>query len=53
MEGARKELSGVQFEAAWKEPEGGKAAFEIRGKNPQGKIRDVKVPEDGKMPEVD
>ena len=53
MAAAQKELPGVKFDAAWKESEGGKAAFELRGKNPQGKIRDVKVTEDGRVLEVD
>jgi hypothetical protein len=50
---AQKELPGVKFDAAWKESEGGEIAFELRGKNTQGKIRDVKVTAEGRVLEVD
>ena len=53
MKAAQKELPGVNFDAAWKESEGGKDAYEIRGKTKQGKVRDVKVTADGKVLEVD
>lgn len=50
---AQKELPRVKFDAAWKELEGAEVAYELRGKNPQGKIRDVKVTSDGRVLEVD
>lgn len=53
MQAAQKELPGVNFDAAWKEAEGGQVAYEIRGKTKQGKVRDVKVSAEGKVLEVD
>jgi hypothetical protein len=53
MAAAQKQLPGVKFDAAWKELEGEKVAYELRGKNPHGKIRDVKVTPDGRVLEVD
>jgi hypothetical protein len=50
---AQKQLPGVKFDAAWKELERAKVAYELRGKHPQGKIRDVKVTPDGTVLEVD
>jgi hypothetical protein len=53
LEAAKKKLPGVQFNAAWKETEGGTTAYEIRGMQKDGKIRDVKVSEAGEVLEVD
>lgn len=50
IKAAQAELPGVKFDTAWK-TEGG--AFEIRGKTPQGKIRDVQVTASGEVVEVD
>ncbi len=50
MAAAKKELPGVKFNTAWKTESG---AFEIRGKTPEGKIRDVQVTATGDVLEVD
>ncbi len=53
MEAAKAKLPDVIFEAAWKEEDGGRIAYEVRGKNKVGKIRDVKVTPDGEILELD
>jgi hypothetical protein len=50
---AQKELPKVKFETARKISVYGKPAFEIRGKLPNGKVREVEVGEDGKVLEVE
>jgi hypothetical protein len=50
---ARKELPGVQFDSARKATYKGQAAIEIRGKDKQGKIREVEVDLTGKLLEVE
>ena len=50
---AEKTLPGVKFELARKIKIDGKPAYEIRGKNKEGKIREVEVDEQGKVLEVE
>jgi hypothetical protein len=52
MEVARKQLPGIPFDRAYKIDVGGKDAYEIRGKDSQGKIREVEVSQDGQVIEV-
>ena len=53
MEVARKELPGLTFDRAYKVEVNGKDAYEIRGKDKNGKIREVEVSQDGKVIEVE
>lgn len=55
MEGASKELPGVDFAEAWKnvEADGALHSYEIRGRNKDGKIREVRVAADGKILEIE
>jgi hypothetical protein len=53
MEVARKELPGLNFDRAYKIEVDGKDAYEIRGKDRNGKIREVEVSQDGKVIEVE
>jgi hypothetical protein len=55
MEGASRELPGVDFTEAWKnvEADGALHSYEIRGRNPNGKIREVRVAADGKILEIE
>jgi hypothetical protein len=53
MEVARKELPGLKFDRAYKIEVNGKDAYEIRGKDSRGKIREVEVSQDGKVIEVE
>jgi len=53
MEIARKELPGIPFDRAYKIEVNGKDAYEIRGKDSRGKIREVEVSQDGKVIEVE
>ncbi len=53
MEVARKELPGINFDRAYKIEVDGKDAYEIRGKDKLGKIREVEVSQDGKVIEVE
>lgn len=50
---ARKELPGVKFDSARKATYKGQDAIEIRGKDKQGKIREVEVDLTGKLLEVE
>jgi len=43
MKAARRELPGYTFETAYKMRVEGKDAYEVRGKNRQGKTREVEV----------
>ena len=49
MEIARKELPGFTFESASKLKVEGKDAYEIRGKNKQGKTREVELSTTGEV----
>ena len=53
MEVARKELPGLNFDRAYKIEVNGKDAYEIRGKDKNGKIREVEVSQDGEVIEVE
>lgn len=53
MEVARKQLPGLKFDRAYKVEVEGKAAYEIRGKDNRGKIREVEVSESGAVIEVE
>ena len=50
MKTAKKELPNVEFEQAWKTPDGN---FEVRGKEKSGKVRDVQVKPTGETVEID
>jgi hypothetical protein len=50
---AKKELPGVKFDSARKATFKGQDAIEIRGKDKQGKIREVEVDLTGKLLEVE
>jgi hypothetical protein len=50
METAKKELPDIQFNQAWKTPNGN---YEVRGKNKNGKTRDVQVKPTGEVVEID
>jgi hypothetical protein len=50
---AKRELPDVKFESARKAKYKGQDAIEIRGKNKQGKIREVEVDLTGKLLEVE
>jgi hypothetical protein len=52
MEVARKQLPGLNFDRAYKIDVHGKDAYEIRGKDSRGKIREVEVSQDGEVIEV-
>jgi hypothetical protein len=52
MEIARKQLPGLNFDRAYKIEVNGKDAYEIRGKDSRGKIREVEVSQDGEVLEV-
>lgn len=43
MEAARKELPGYTFDTVYSMKVDGKDAYEVRGKNKQGKVREVEV----------
>ncbi len=49
MEIARKRLPGITFDTASKLQVDGKDAYEIRGKNKQGKIREVELSTTGEV----
>ncbi|HEX4146308.1 MAG TPA: hypothetical protein VHY91_22600 [Pirellulales bacterium] len=50
---ARKKLPQVKFDTARKIKVKGADAFEIRGKQPNGKVREVEVLQDGTIVEVE
>lgn len=47
---ATEKLKGVRFEQAWKTPAGN---YEVRGRAPNGKVRDIQVRPDGSVVEID
>ena len=47
---AKEQLPGVAFDTVWKKPSG---TFEIRGKEKNGKIREVDIRPDGTIEEVE
>ena len=53
LEIARKELPGITFDTVYKMKVDGKDAYEIRGKNKQGKIREVELSATGEVLEVE
>ena len=53
MEIARKELPGINFDTVYKMKVDGKDAYEIRGKNKQGKVREVELSASGEVLEIE
>ena len=53
MEVARKQLPGFTFDTVYKMKVNGKDAYEIRGKNKQGKTREVEVSAAGEVLEIE
>lgn len=53
MKIAKKELPGVSFEQAWKGRLKGETTYEIRGRTDDGKTRELKISESGKVIEVE
>jgi hypothetical protein len=53
MESATKALPGVKFDQARKAKFNGQDAFEIRGKDARGKIREVEVSTKGQVLEIE
>jgi uncharacterized membrane protein YkoI len=49
LEAARKELPGYTFDTAYKMKIDGKDAYEIRGKDKRGKVREVEVSPTGEI----
>ena len=49
METARKALPGYTFDTAYSMKVDGKDAYEVRGKNKQGKVREVEVTASGEV----
>ena len=49
MESARKQLPGYTFDTAFKMKIDGKDAYEIRGKDKRGKVREVEVSATGEV----
>jgi hypothetical protein len=49
MEVARKQLPGLTFDTAYKMKIDGKDAFEVRGKDKRGKVREVEVSTAGEV----
>jgi hypothetical protein len=49
VKAAQKELPDVAFDAAFKEKVGKVDAFELRGKDKTGKVREVEVSREGKV----
>jgi hypothetical protein len=49
MDVARKELPGYTFDTAYKTTVAGKEAYEIRGKDKRGKVREVEVSATGEV----
>ena len=50
MQAAREKLPGVTFDTAWRKASG---TYEIRGKQKNGKIREVDIDPDGTIVEVE
>ena len=53
MDAAKKKLPDVKFDTAWTEKKGDSVNYEVRGKDKDGKTRDVKVSPSGDILEVD
>ena len=53
VEVAKKTLPNVKFDSAYKITVNGEEVFELRGKQPNGKIREVEVSVSGKVIEVE
>ena len=53
MEIARKQLPAIKFDTAFKMKGDGKDAYEIRGRNKQGKVREVELSATGEVIEVE
>jgi uncharacterized membrane protein YkoI len=49
LEAARKELPGYTFDTAYKMKIDGKDAYEVRGKDKRGKVREVEVSPTGEI----
>ena len=49
MDQARKELPGYTFDTVYQMKVDGKDAYEIRGKNQQGKVREVEISGSGEV----
>lgn len=53
MEAARKELPGLTFDTVYKMKIDGKDAYEVRGKDKRGKVREVEVSATGEVPGIE
>ena len=53
MDVARKELPGFTVDTVYKMKIEGKAAYEVRGKDKRGKVREVEVSADGELMAVE
>jgi hypothetical protein len=53
METARKTLPGYTFDTVYKMKVNGKDAYEVRGKDKRGKVREVEVSADGEVLEIE
>lgn len=53
MKVAKEKLPNVKFDTAWTEKRGDQLAYEVRGKQPDGKTRDIKITPTGDVLEVD
>ena len=53
MEIAKKELPGITFNEAFKMKVDGKEAFEIRGKDKRGKVREIELTTTGEIIEIE
>jgi len=50
MKVAKDKLRGIQFQQAWKTPNGN---YEVRGKSKNGKVRDIQLKPNGTVVEID
>jgi hypothetical protein len=50
MKVAKEKLPDVKFEQAWKTPTGN---YEVRGKEKNGKVRDIQIKPNGEVVEID
>jgi hypothetical protein len=50
MKVAREKLPNVKFDSAWMTRKGN---YEVRGKTPEGKTRDIQITPDGEVVEID
>ncbi|HXT57825.1 MAG TPA: hypothetical protein VN699_04280 [Pirellulales bacterium] len=50
---AQDKLPDIKFDTAWKIKVGGEDAYELRGKNQRGRVREVEVSASGKILEVE